>query len=237
LVGREVSIHALSDGTHSALFPTAQDHKAALDGDKGPNTGGMGTITPLPWVTAEMMTQVQKQVVDPILAGLAAENSTFAGLLYPGLMITAEGPKVLEFNARFGDPETQSYMRLLDSDLVEVIEACIDGRLDEVELKWKPGFAATIVAASGGYPGDYKKGIPINGIEQAEALDDIVVFHAGTKLDGGQLMTSGGRVLGVTATGTSLQEALDKAYNAIKLIKFDGIYYRRDIGLKSLSES
>ncbi len=234
LEGLEVSIHALSDGATFQLFPTAQDHKPVGEGDTGLNTGGMGTIAPVPGFGAETLQQAAETVVAPVLDGLRAEGRQFSGLLYPGLIMTSDGPKVLEFNARFGDPETQSYMRLLESDLVEVLDACVDGKLDSIRLKWVPGYAACVVLASGGYPGNYQKGLPIEGVEAAEKIEDVVVFHAGTKLVGNELQTAGGRVLGVTATGDSLQQALDKAYAAVKPISFEGMQYRRDIGQKAL---
>jgi phosphoribosylamine--glycine ligase len=235
LEGPEVSIHALSDGTTFQLFPTAQDHKPIGEGDTGPNTGGMGTIAPVPGFGAETLAQAGAMVVQPALDGLRADGRQFSGLLYPGLIITADGPKVLEFNARFGDPETQSYMRLLESDLVEVLEACASGRLETIKLQWAPGYAVCIVLAAGGYPGDYSKGLPIDGVEAAAKQKDVIIFQAGTKLEAGQLKTAGGRVLGVTATGDTLQQALDKAYAAVKLISFEGMQYRRDIGRKALN--
>jgi len=234
LVGKEISIHALCDGENFELFPPSQDHKRALDGDQGKNTGGMGTITPLPFVTPEKMQEIGETVVRPTLAALAKRGTPFKGLLYPGLILTIEGPKVLEFNARFGDPETQVYMRLLESDLLDLLEASADGSLESATALWKSGFAANIVLASGGYPGEYKKGLPIAGIEEAEKDPNVIVFHAGTKVEGDQLVTSGGRVLGVSATGSSLKEALDTAYAAAGKIHFEGKYLRRDIGAKAL---
>ena len=237
LAGPEVSIHAFCDGHRAVLFPSAQDHKRIGTGDTGPNTGGMGTITPVPWVTDSFMKQVQSNVVRPILDGLKAHGSPFSGLLYPGLLVTNKGMKVLEFNARFGDPETQSYMRLLQGDLVDILGACADGTLAGHEIKWGYRSAVTIVLASAGYPGKYQKGLPISGIEAAEEDEDIVVFHAGTKRNGGQLVTNGGRVLCVTATARNLVEAQKKAYAAVKKIHFDGMQYRTDIGDKALALS
>jgi phosphoribosylamine--glycine ligase len=234
--GQEVSIHAFCDGKSFKLFPSAQDHKPIFDGDKGPNTGGMGTIAPVPWFNGSKV--VSERIVGPILDGLRGEGAPFVGLLYPGLKISEEnGMMVLEFNARFGDPETQVYIRLLKTDLLDIFEACIDGRLDEINIEWNPGSAACVVMASAGYPSpDYKKGLPITGIDDAEALANVVVFHAGTKSIDGQLVTSGGRVLGVTGIGGTLQEALDRAYKGVECIHFEGAQYRRDIGAKSLSE-
>ncbi len=239
--GPEVSIHAFCDGKSFKLFPSAQDHKPVFDGDKGPNTGGMGTIAPVPWFAS--YDEVSSQVVGPILEGLRKNGSPFAGLLYPGLKLRERDPAatseyvpyVLEFNARFGDPETQVYMRLLKTDLLDIFEACVDGRLHEINVEWNPGFAACVVMASGGYPSpDYKKGLPITGIDNAETLPGVVVFHAGTKQADGQLVTSGGRVLGVTGIGATLQEALDHAYQGVECIHFEGAQYRKDIGAKSL---
>jgi len=234
LDGQEVSIHALCDGKTSILLPTAQDHKPILDGDKGKNTGGMGTITPVPWVTAKTMQEVSDQVVCPTLRALAEKGKPFTGCLYPGLKMTTEGPKVLEYNARFGDPETQSYMRLLKTDLLDVLDACVDGKLSELTIEWNSGFAVCVVLASGGYPEKYKKKIPIFGISEAEKVPGVAVFHAGT-MHSDQLRTSGGRVLGVTAVGKTLQEALDRAYEAVHHIKFKGMQYRKDIGAKAIA--
>lgn len=230
LKGQEVSTHALCDGNRAVIFPASQDHKQIDDGDKGPNTGGMGVIAPVPWVTPQHIDYVDKKIVRPALAGLSKQDADFQGCLYPGLMIDGDDVNVVEFNARFGDPEAEVYMRLLDSDLYDILTDCADGKLDPESVRWKDGFAVTVVAASGGYPGKYEKGLPITGIDEAEKLDDIVVFHAGTAVKDGQVVTDGGRVLNVTATGPTLDEALDKAYSAIKLIKFDGIHYRSDIG-------
>lgn len=235
LEGPEISTHALSDGLTHLFFPPAQDHKPALDNDEGKNTGGMGVVAPISWVTPEMLAGIESHVVGPTLEALLARGIQFTGLLYPGLKITLDGPKVLEFNARFGDPETQVYMRLLKSDLLDALEACADGTLAErhIKLDWNKGFAANIVLASGGYPDAYQKGFLITGIEEAEKIESVVVYHAGTVFDG-QLKTNGGRVLGVSATGDSLKQALDRAYQAITKIHFEGMHYRRDIGAKSL---
>jgi len=234
LNGQEVSIHALCDGKTSILLPTAQDHKPISDGDKGKNTGGMGTIAPVPWVTDQTLREVNEQIVHPTLQALAKKGKPFTGCLYPGLKMTDKGPKVLEFNARFGDPETQSYMRLLKTDLLDVLDACVDGKLANLAVEWNSGFAACVVLASGGYPGKYKKEIPIFGIAEAEKIPSVIVFHAGTMYSG-QLLTSGGRVLGVTATGDTLQEALDRAYKAVYCIKFKGKQFRKDIGAKAIT--
>jgi phosphoribosylamine--glycine ligase len=230
LGGQEASLHALSDGKNSVIFPPSQDHKQAFDGDAGPNTGGMGVIAPVDWISQDQLSSINQTVVQPALGGLEKRGAKFVGCLYPGVMIDDDDVKVLEFNARFGDPEAEVYMRLLDTDLYEVLKACAEGRLNPTAVKWKSGFAVTVVLASGGYPGSYTKGVPITGIDEAERLDDIVVFHAGTAVKDGQLVTAGGRVLNVTATGSTLQQALDKAYAAVKLINFEGMFYRTDIG-------
>jgi len=234
LDGQEISIHALCDGQTSILLPTAQDHKPIFDGDQGKNTGGMGTITPVPWITDQTLQELNQKIVRPTLEALSKKSIGFRGCLYPGLKMTNQGPKVLEFNARLGDPETQSYVRLLRTDLLDVLDACVDGKLVDLKLQWHSGFAVCIVLASEGYPGKYKKGIPIFGINEAEKITGITVFHAGTTHNG-QLVTSGGRVLGVTAIGKTLKEALNQAYEAVALIQFQGKYYRRDIGAKSLA--
>ncbi len=231
LVGREISTHFFCDGTNAIAFPSSADHKRIFDGDKGPNTGGMGVVAPLPWITSEVEI-VREKIVEPLLKALSNEGTPFKGLLYPGIMVTKDGPKVIEFNARFGDPETESYMRLLKSDLVEIMLACIDGTLEKAKIEWEKGAAATVVLASGGYPGSYQKEIPIKGLENLDK--DEIVFHAGTKIKNGKLVTSGGRVLDITATGKSLEEALKKAYGTVNKINFDGIQYRKDIGQKSL---
>ena len=234
LNGQEVSIHALCDGKTSILLPTAQDHKPIFDGDKGKNTGGMGTIAPVPWVTDQTLREVNEQIVRSTLQALVKKGKPFTGCLYPGLKMTDEGPKVLEYNARFGDPETQSYTRLLKTDLLDVLDACVDGKLADLAVEWNSGFAVCIVLASGGYPGKYKKEIPISGIAEAEKIPSVVVFHAGTVCSD-QLRTSGGRVLGVTAVGETLQVALDRAYEAVRQIKFKGMQYRKDIGAKAIT--
>jgi len=230
LKGQEVSTHALCDGNTAIIFPASQDHKQVFDGDKGPNTGGMGVIAPVPWVTEQHLNVVRDQVVLPALEGLQKHGAPFTGCMYPGLMIDGDELKVLEFNARFGDPEAEVYMRLFDGDLYEVLTACAKGQLDPGMVTWKPGFAATVVLCSPGYPGDYPKGLPISGLEKAEKMDDIVLFHAATSRKGDEILTAGGRVLNVTATGQTLDEALDKAYAAVKLINFEGMHYRTDIG-------
>jgi len=237
LEGQEVSIHAISDGKTHKMFPTSQDHKTIGEGDTGKNTGGVGTIAPVPWVSRETLLDIELRVVEPTLAALKKRGATFRGILYPGLKMSPGEPKVLEFNARFGDPEAQVYMRLTKTDILDLFEACVDGNLAKMEIEWDSGFAANIVMCSGGYPDEYKKGLPIAGIEDAEKVQGIVVFHGGTMFDfvSRTLVTSGGRVLGVSAVGATLKEALDKAYEAADKIQFEGKYYRRDIGAKALA--
>ena len=236
LVGQEISIHAFCDGKSAMLFPTAQDHKAIYENDTGPNTGGMGTISPLPWLGAEALIEISETIVLPILKALAEQDREFKGVLYPGLIMTEDGPKVLEFNARFGDPETQSYMRLLKSDLYDLLEACVDSKLEEHIPEWEDATVASVILASGGYPNSYQKGYEISGLEEVSLMDDIEIFHAGTKLDSSKVLTNGGRVLAVSAKASNLQAALDKAYEAVNKINFQDKYFRRDIGIKSLKE-
>jgi phosphoribosylamine--glycine ligase len=232
LEGREISIHTFSDGTHIFLFPPSRDHKPILEGNKGPNTGGMGTIAPVGEITEKQMELIKKTIIIPVIKGMKKRGIPFSGCLYPGLMMTKDGPKVVEFNSRFGDPETQSYVRLLKTDLFDILVACAEGKLSDIPIVWEDKFACCIVLASGGYPGEYKKGEVIYGIEEAERQNDIVVFQAGTKNINGKLCTNGGRVLGITATGKTLDEALDKAYAVIgkQGIHFAGMQYRKDIG-------
>ncbi|MCE9609259.1 MAG: phosphoribosylamine--glycine ligase [Chthoniobacter sp.] len=234
LTGEECSIHALVDGKNYLLFPSAQDHKRALDGDLGLNTGGMGTFSPAAkLVTPAMEERIHREVLAPFIAGLAKDGLDYRGMLFPGLMITADGPKVLEFNCRFGDPETQVLLTRLDSDLVELLEATIDGCLATVQAKWKADAAVCVILASGGYPGSYASGRPISGLDGV--ADGITVFHAGTRRDGERIVTAGGRVLGVTALAADLSAAREKAYAAVEGIRFEGRQYRRDIAVKGLS--
>jgi phosphoribosylamine--glycine ligase len=230
LKGAEISIHALCDGNQAVIFPTSQDHKQAFDNDKGPNTGGMGVIAPVPWVTDKHMATIEQKIVQPALDGLRSKDAPFTGCLYPGLMIDGSKVNVIEFNSRFGDPEIEAYVRLFEGDLYEVLLACSRGELEPGSVKWKTGFAACIAVASGGYPGSYEKDKAITGIEEAEKLDDIVVFHAGTAKSDNGYKTSGGRVLYITATGLTLDETLQKAYTGVKCINFEGMHYRTDIG-------
>ena len=234
LDGQEISIHALCDGKNFILFPPSQDHKQVGEGDTGPNTGGMGVIAPVPWVASNAMKDIGETIVRPTLEALEKRGAPYRGILYPGLKMTSKGPKVLEFNARFGQPECEAYMRLLKTDLLDLCDAAIDGKVDQLKIEWNEGFAANIILASGGYPGSYRKGLPITGIEEAEKMDGVVVFHAGTSVQGTSLNTASGRVLAVTAAGDSLKEALDRAYAAADKIHFEGKYLRRDIGAKAL---
>jgi phosphoribosylamine--glycine ligase len=234
LEGMEISLHALCDGKSAKLFPTSQDHKRALDGDRGLNTGGMGTYSPTPFLSDTQLTEARKTILEPWLRGCAAERIDFHGILYPGIMLTRHGPKVLEFNTRFGDPETQVYLPLLENDLVELLDASVSGTLARMELKWSPMAAVCVVMASGGYPGGYEKGKPILGLEEAARLPNTKVFHAGTAGAGDDIVTSGGRVLGVTAWAGDLRGARDAAYAAVERIRFDGHSYRRDIAAKAL---
>ena len=234
LEGMEISLHALCDGKVAKLFPTSQDHKRALDGDAGLNTGGMGTYSPAPFLTDAELKSVGDAILQPWLRGCAADGIDFRGLLYPGVMLTKTGPKVLEFNARFGDPETQVYLTRLENDLVELLLASAEGRLASHELKWSANASVCVVMASGGYPGSYPKGKVITGLAAANALPNTKVFHAGTaKLDGATV-TNGGRVLGVTAWAKDLAAARNAAYAAAEQIHFDGAHYRRDIAAKAL---
>lgn len=234
LTGPECSLLAFTDGKTVRPMATAQDHKRALEGDRGPNTGGMGVYGPVPIVTDEELA-VMKQVMVDTVAELAAEGIDYRGCLYGGFMLTPEGPKVLEFNARFGDPETQVILPRLKNDLVDVMLACAEQRLDEVELSWRDEWAVAVVLTSAGYPGSYEKGKVITGVEDADALDGVTVYHAGTAVtDAGELVTSGGRVLAVTALGDTFEAARDLAYAACEKIDFEGKTLRHDIGLKAL---
>jgi phosphoribosylamine--glycine ligase len=231
----EISLHALCDGRTTKLFPTSQDHKRALDGDRGLNTGGMGTYSPAPFLNDTELAKVGAAILDPWLKGCAADGIDFRGLLYPGVMLTKSGPKVIEFNARFGDPETQVYLPRLENDLVELLEASVDGKLNRVELRWSPMSAVCVVMASGGYPGSYAKGKPIRGLAEANGLPNTKVFHAGTIKAGNDIVTSGGRVLGVTAWAKDLAGARAAAYAAVEKIQFEGAQFRRDIASKALA--
>ena len=234
LEGIEVSMHALCDGTTAKIFPTSQDHKRARDNDEGLNTGGMGTYSPTPFLNDTQLAEVAAKVLEPFMRGCVAEGIDYRGLLYPGVMLTKNGPKILEFNARFGDPETQVYLTRLENDLVELLDASASSTLARHELKWKPDASVCVIMASGGYPGNYSKGKPILGLAQADALPNTKVFHAGTALKDGQIVTNGGRVLGVTALGKDLRAAQAAAYAAVECLQFEGAHFRRDIAAKAL---
>ncbi len=234
LEGDEVSFLCLSDGKDVAPLVPAQDHKRIGEGDTGPNTGGMGAYSTDALLDPDMKEWILRHIAVPTVRGMAEEETPFKGVLFIGLMMTARGPQVLEFNARFGDPETQAILMRLESDLVAALEACVDGALAETELRWSPGASACVVASSAGYPGSYKTGFPIAGLDAAAEEEEVQVFHSGSAQAGGQLLTAGGRVLGITAAAPSLEEALGRAYQAMDKIHFDGIYYRRDIGHRAL---
>jgi phosphoribosylamine--glycine ligase len=231
LAGPEASVLAFCDGRHVIPMPPAQDHKRAFDNDAGPNTGGMGAYAPAPICPPELLAQVVETVLQPTVNGLAGEGCPFVGVLYAGLMLTENGPRVLEFNCRFGDPETQVILPLLETDLLDIIEHSLAGTLPKLKVAWKSGAAATVVMASGGYPGDYETGKVITGLDEATKIEGVTVFHAGTKInDAGQVVTAGGRVLNVTGLGPTLPDALNKAYSGVKQIHFEAARYRADIG-------
>ena len=237
LLGEEASILAFVDGRNIYMMESSQDHKAIGDGDTGPNTGGMGAYSPAPVVTDDLMNQITREIVVPVVDGMNRNGSPYKGVLYAGIMITGGGPRVLEFNVRFGDPETQPILARLKSDLLEVLLAVCDGTLDRITLEWDRRPAVCVVMASGGYPGDYEKGKKINGLEKAKKIEDVVVFHAGTKDVNGDIVTNGGRVLGVTALGDTIKQAKQRAYRAVEKIKFDGAYCRHDIADKAIKGS
>ena len=230
LEGEEVSVLAFCDGQTILLMDSAQDHKAAYDGDKGPNTGGMGAYSPAPIFTETMQQKVRDRIMLPMIRAMQLEGRPYKGILYAGLMLTKTGPQILEFNARFGDPETQPILARMDSDIVPIFEACIDGTLDQCQLKWKNESSVCVVMAANGYPNSYDKGKPISGFKNANELPGVMVFHAGTIQHEGEVLTSGGRVLGVTAIGEDIPTAISRAYEAVEKIQWDGIHYRKDIG-------
>ena len=227
MTGPEVTVLCFADGEHISPMPSSQDHKRAYDGNQGPNTGGMGAITPAPCYTPEIAQRCVKEIFEPTMAAMKAEGRPFQGVLYFGLMLTAEGPKVVEYNARFGDPECQALLMRLDTDLMDIFEACVKDTLDQVDIRWKREAACCLVLASGGYPLSYEKGKVIEGLDQ---VADAVVFHAGTAEKDGRIVTNGGRVLGVTALGEDLEAAIRNAYQAAQPIHFDQMHFRTDIG-------
>jgi phosphoribosylamine--glycine ligase len=236
LDGQEASVLAITDGRTILTLPPAQDHKPALDGDLGPNTGGMGAYCPTPMVSDDMLHFVEENVLVPTVHSLKRSKIPFCGVLYAGLMLSNQGPKVLEYNVRFGDPECQPLLMRLQSDIVDLLEAAIDGKLDSIEIpKWDPRPSVCVVMASEGYPGDYEKGHEIRGIAEADQLEDVKVFHAGTRLDGDRVLTDGGRVLGVTAMGNSISAAKLQAYKAVQMIRWRGAWCRKDISDKALT--
>lgn len=236
LLGEEASILAFVDGHNIYLMESSQDHKAIGDGDTGPNTGGMGAYSPAPVVTEDLMNQIVREILIPIVDAMNRNGTPYKGVLYAGLMLTAAGPRVLEFNVRFGDPETQPILMRLKSDLLEVLVAVCDQKLEDVTLKWDQKASVCVVMASKGYPEDYEKGKIITGLQEAASMEDVLVFHAGTAQNNSDIVTSGGRVLGVTGLGNTIKEAKQKAYQAVDKIKFEGAYYRRDIADKAIKK-
>lgn len=237
LVGEEASFLAFSDGKTISIMPSSQDHKAIYEGDEGPNTGGMGAYSPAPILPKDKYEETAKLCIQPIVNYMAKAGNPFVGVLYAGLMYTEDGPMVLEYNVRFGDPECQPLLSRLDSDLCEVMLACTGGTLADLDIQWKQETAICVVIAADGYPKSYPKGMEITGLDEANAIDGVNVFHAGTKAEEGKILSSGGRVLGVTALGSDLAAAKDQAYKAVEKINFDNSYYRRDIGDKGLTRS
>ncbi len=238
LQGEEASILALVDGRQTVMLASSQDHKRAHDGDQGPNTGGMGAYSPAPVVTAALWPRIDHEIFQPVLRGLRAKGIEYRGILYAGLMIDSGGnPKVLEFNCRFGDPETQAILPRLDGDLYPILRACAEGNLDGCDIRWRPEACVCVVMSAGGYPGAYTKGDPITGLETAARQKDVTIFHAGTALRDGKIVTDGGRVLGVTALGATLRDAAATAYEAVDMIRFNNAHYRRDIAGKALSRT
>ncbi len=235
LVGEEASFFALVDGTHALPLATVQDHKRVGDGDTGPNTGGMGAYSPAPVMTPEMIRRTMDEIIRPTVAGMARRGTPFKGVLFLGVMITASGPKLYEYNVRFGDPEAQVLMMRLKSDLLPALVATADGVLKNFDLRWHDDAALTVVMAAKGYPGDYQKNTPIAGLDRAKAMEGVEVFHAGTRRDGDRLLAIGGRVLSVTARGKTVSEAQKRAYEAVHSIDWPGGFYRNDIGWRAIA--
>ena len=233
LVGEEASVLALADGEHLVYMAPAQDHKPIFDGDKGPNTGGMGAYAPAPVVDAELMQRIKNEIMEPTVRGMALEGRPYRGVLYAGLMITEQGPKVIEFNCRFGDPETQAILPLVETDLVEALMCVRDGRLNEIKWQESSRSAVCVVMASAGYPGSYEKGKPIRGLER-DFGPNTIIFHTGTRVENGSFVTNGGRVLGVTSIGDTVESAMKLAYQSVRKITFNGAYFRKDIGSKAI---
>ncbi|MCL6519394.1 MAG: phosphoribosylamine--glycine ligase [Armatimonadetes bacterium] len=237
LEGQEASLMVITNGEDIIALPPAQDYKRINDNDQGPNTGGMGCYSPVPVVTPEIYNEVLETAIRPTIKAMKAEGRLYMGLLYAGIILTKNGPKILEFNARFGDPETQVVLPLLENDLIEVIQASLAGSLDSLELKCYNGCAVCVVIASEGYPGNYETGKPIFGLEAASKMENVIIFHAGTKLQNGKVVTSGGRVLGITALGKTFKDAVERAYSAVEKIYFDGMHYRKDIGARAITNN
>jgi len=237
LTGEEASFLAFTDGETVLPMASSQDHKSVFDDDKGPNTGGMGAYSPAPVVSEEIHRKIMDQIMIPTVKAMVAEGRPYRGVLYAGLMIKNGEPRVLEFNARFGDPEAQPLLMRMESDLLSILEAVVDRRLHEVEIRWRPDPAVCVVMASGGYPGAYERGKVITGLGTASRLKDVVVFHAGTALAGGKVVTNGGRVLGVTALGKDIADAIVRVYRAVEKIRWEGVHYRTDIGRKALART
>jgi phosphoribosylamine--glycine ligase len=235
LTGEEASYIAFTDGKTILPMASSQDHKAVFDGDQGPNTGGMGAYSPAPVVTEEVHERILEKVLRPLIYGMAEEGRPYKGALYAGLMIQKGHPMVLEFNARFGDPETQPVLMRMKGDIVPILEACVHGNLSRFRIEWDPRTAVCVVMASGGYPGEYEKGKVIEGLDQVSLMKDIFVFHAGTSMKEGRIVTNGGRVLGVTGLGEGVEKAIKGTYEAVKKISWDGVHYRKDIGAKALN--
>ena len=234
LEGEEVSILAFCDGKTVVPMVSSQDHKKIFDNDQGPNTGGMGAYSPVPFYPDEFEKRVLKEILKPTVKGLQSEGREYKGVLYAGLILTKEGPKVLEFNARFGDPETQVILPRLKTDLIDILNAVIEETLHKINIEWEDNAAVCVVVASGGYPGKYQKGKVISGLERLEKMKDIIVFHAGTKLQDGKVITSGGRVLGITAWDKTISKTKERAYKGVKEIYFEDMYYRKDIAVKAI---
>ncbi len=230
MIGKEVSILCFCDGSTIVPMVSAQDHKRAFDNDKGPNTGGMGTVSPSKYYTEDISKICMETIFKPTIEALSKEDRKFTGVLFFGLMITEQGPKVIEYNARFGDPETQVVLPRLKTDLIDIINACLDGKLDTINIDWEDYATSCVILASGGYPDSYEKGHEIIGLEECKNLDDVFIYHAGTAIKDGKVVNNGGRVLGVMAKGKTLDKALEKSYNALNIVKFKDCFYRKDIG-------
>jgi len=237
LSGEEASFMAITDGETIYPLATSQDHKRVFDNDEGPNTGGMGAYSPAPIITAKLEKEIMQKIVKPTMMGLSREGMTYKGVLYAGLMISDGKPYVLEFNCRFGDPEAQPILTRLETDLFDIMKACVKKRLNEVSIGWKDNASICVVLASKGYPGNYEKGKAINGLDNAKRMEDVVVFHAGTALNNSGFITSGGRVLGITALGKDINAAIERAYSAVEKISWEGMHYRKDIGAKARDKS